>query len=220
MVSPGAFAGTKIKKIVMTNITALYGYTFERSGVHSVEMPFVKSLDISEFEGCEELTEVKFSDNLRSIGECCFLECRELGEITIPDTLTEIGPRAFEGCWNLDTIRIVQPNGNIIGKKGEARLPSRLRRVSYAAFESCSMYTLYIPNSVKSIDDYAFSHCNTLSTVIIDKTNTDALYTSIIPFGYRGTAKIIRVKDGDSFQEEEFCNGMYISYPLKKRKRC
>ena len=56
----------------------------------------------------KELTieEIRFLDDLTSIGHAAFAGCKSLTNITIPDTVTEIGARAFDSCTGLTSITI------------------------------------------------------------------------------------------------------------------
>lgn len=89
----------------------LMGYTvvsigdeaFRRSGVKSVFIPdSVKEIKADAFADSTELTTVKFSSNLESIGDTAFYNCENLSSaIRFPESLKKIGDCAFENCWDM-----------------------------------------------------------------------------------------------------------------------
>lgn len=58
------------------------------------------SLDVSIFQGCTALKEVKLPNTLTTLG-AVFNGCSELESVTIPASVTVIGANAFKGCTKL-----------------------------------------------------------------------------------------------------------------------
>ena len=78
-----------------------------KSSVKTIEMDdSVFIIDNSAFAGLKNLTNVKLSKNLKSIGERSFEGCGNLKEIDIPDSVVEIDCYSFTGCFGLKTIKI------------------------------------------------------------------------------------------------------------------
>lgn len=60
-----------------------------------VELPDVDIINAYAFEGCENLSEVKLSDSLTTLGADAFYNCYALKSLHLPDTLVNIGTCAF-----------------------------------------------------------------------------------------------------------------------------
>ena len=60
-----------------------------------VEIPEADVINAYAFEGCENLTEVKLSDSLTTLGADAFYNCNALKSLHLPDTLVNIGTCAF-----------------------------------------------------------------------------------------------------------------------------
>ena len=105
----------------------------------------VRSISMSAFYGCSNLTEVRdhsavhdissfafgncrklkrfdLQYGVRSIGEGAFYQCSGLEEIVLPETVTEIGPLAFCGCEGLEHVTI----------------PKKTERIGLNAFGQCT----------------------------------------------------------------------------------
>lgn len=90
------------------------------------------------FHDCEELSQIKFFDNIKSIGawtfgncafttivipegvkeigERAFMDCYKLRSITIPNSVVDIGDNAFSGCKSLETVIIPEMFKQSLGK--------------------------------------------------------------------------------------------------------
>jgi len=157
-----------------------------------IEMPStLKTIGHLAFALCEKLENVIFDENsqLESIGDDAFYYCNSLESVTFGENskLTSIGKNAFRDCNSLTSIEIPSSVTSI----GEhAFLWSyRLTGVhisDIAAWCKISFYNFFsnplnyakklylngvlvteltIPDSVTSIGDYAFSYCNSFTSV-------------------------------------------------------
>jgi hypothetical protein len=68
-----------------------------------VFLPSVKIVEADAFDGCEDLTDVKFGDKLETIEDWAFYDCPSLERITIP---LKNGMDIFKGCENLEHVKI------------------------------------------------------------------------------------------------------------------
>ncbi len=114
----------------------------------------------------DSLETVVLSNNLDSIGEKAFYECSNLKNIAFGNsinTLVKIGKEAFGECpsMEVDTLRF----GN------------RLKFIGGYAFQNCDgIKYLEIPYSLDTIENGAFAYCDSLTTVVYNKPNTNDLF--------------------------------------------
>ena len=129
------------------------------------------------FSGCFNLTSIIIGNSVMSIGASAFSGCTNLASITIGDNVMNIGSGAFEdtewyknqpdGLFYVGKVAYkykgtMQTNTSISLKDGTLSIADR-------AFSGCSGLTsVTIPNSVTSIDDYAFSNTGLNSIHIHD----------------------------------------------------
>lgn len=130
------------------------------SNIRSVSMAdTVEEIGDYAFQGCEKIQRIKFSKNLRTIGQQAFDACEMLEEVNIPNKLTQLGSStkggAFARCKNLKKISL-----------------GSVEEIGFGCFMGCeSLEKIYIPISVKKIDDYAFSECTALKEIEFEESD-------------------------------------------------
>lgn len=116
-------------------VTVLGGKAFQYNTlITNVEMPnSVLTIENGDMYGpvgygcfyeCINLTNIKLSENLTSIGSFAFQYCTSLTSITIPDSVTSIGS-AFGNCTSLTSIII----------------PDSVTSIGNSAFDNCASLT-------------------------------------------------------------------------------
>lgn len=106
-----SFSGCSALEIVnMPELTEINERAFYNTGLKSINLGKVTTVDKQAFRRCGELTEVKLPA-LATIGEQAFQDCIKLEEIELP--ATTIGGYLFEGCTELTTLSL--PNAEIFG---------------------------------------------------------------------------------------------------------
>lgn len=153
----------------------------------------VTSIGVAAFNECVSLTSVTIGKSVTSIGSSAFANCSNLQIVTIPDSVTSIGERAFDYCLGLANISVDANNSNYKDIDGNLYTKDLKTLIQYApgktsvnftipdsvisienyAFYSCdSLQIVTIPDSVTSIGDYAFSYCASLTSVTIGNSVT------------------------------------------------
>ena len=173
-----------------TKVIGDYAFSICES-LQSIVIPnSVKSIGNSAFSGCKSLQSIVIPDSVTSIGDWAFNCCKSLQSIVIPNSVKSIGKRAFRGCLKL-TRMIVEPynetydsrsNCNAIIEKKTNKLvagcsatiiPNSVKSIGDWAFNCCkSLQSIIIPNSVTNIGDSAFNECESLQSIVISDSVT------------------------------------------------
>ena len=112
----------------------------------------IPSIPDEQFENYAALEEVILPDSLINIGKEAFSRCERLYSIQLPNALTAIGASAFAHCTDLKALAI----------------PGRIGIIYDGTFYNTGLSTATVPGNVKIIGDSAFSHCNQLTTVVLE----------------------------------------------------
>lgn len=146
------------------------------------------------FNGCSNLKSVSLSNGVASIGGYAFKDCASLTAISIPGSTTSIGEKAFEGCTSLASVTFEDGKSELrlgAGNSNDKDLFKNCplqeiymgRELSYYSEYNGSydtspfaaktkLKTLTIGASVTSISNLNFIYCTSLSTFIINDSET------------------------------------------------
>ena len=127
------------------------------------------------FTGCENITSLSFGDSVEHIPAylCAERWAKNLTSLTIPESVTSIGYNAFSGC---ESITKTNYTGDIAGWCNIEFAYKSSNPISYSHnlyINEQEIKDLVIPDSVKSIWDYAFYGCSSLQEIIIHNSVTD-----------------------------------------------
>lgn len=104
------------------------------------------------------LKAVRLANGISNIGDSSFLNCRSLKTITLPSSVTRLYNRAFQ---NSSLVSITIPT-SAVEIQGTFRDCHTLKSVS-------------LPNGLRSIQDYAFNYCYSLTSVTLPDYYTISL---------------------------------------------
>lgn len=149
----------------------------------------VTSIGAFAFQGCQ-LRSVDLHNGIVAIGNGAFSLCELLSTIAIPKSVKSIGENAFGGCHNVKSI-VVSPlndtydsrnncnaiietrTNRLINGCNNSKIPNTVVSIENYAFLGCmSITSITIPNSVVTIGDHAFSDCTSLVSMEIPNSVT------------------------------------------------
>ncbi len=193
MIPKFLFRGCKLTSVILPNNLISIGYAafMECRDLTSIIIPnSVTSIGNYAFNRCIGLTSITIPNSVTTIGYFTFSECTSLKSITIPNSVTSIGECAFQKSSGLMSIKveignnmydsrnscnaIIETSSNklITGCKNTI-IPNTVKSIGNFAFYSCSGLTsIMIPNSVTTIGDYAFYNCSGLVSITIPNSVT------------------------------------------------
>lgn len=160
-----------------TNITAwssntvtVEGGAFQDCKINSIELPgSIKKIAAGAFSNCRELVNVVLPSSVESLGAASFAGCSKLPELIIPETVSNLGSRSsygfvsyvFGDCSSLKRINI----------------PSAVKTLAAGCFMNCGLDSLYIPESITSIDENSLYMPNLKSLTIAIKDIRNISYS-------------------------------------------
>ena len=124
-----------------------------------------------------DVTSVTFGEdsNVKSIGTLAFANCSYLASMNLPDRLETIGNNAFASCRMLAVDMVIPEGVKTISQNAFAYcavtsivLPESLTTIEKYAFTDCKGLTeIIIPNNVKTVGEYAFAACENVSSIVL-----------------------------------------------------
>lgn len=114
----------------------------------------VTDIEAYAFASCSQLSKLKLSNNLETIGMYAFSGCNSIsGMLEIPKSVKTISTGAFNSCSSL---------------MGKVTIPESVGKIGDSAFHNCSQLTgVEISDGVTTIGAHAFESCNKLSELTI-----------------------------------------------------
>ena len=158
---------SNITNVDMGSVTSIGQYAFQRcTSLSSITIPdSVTSIGGNAFWGCSSLSSITIPDSVTSIGGNAFRGCSSLTSITIPYSVTSISESTFLGCSNLEGITVDGNNTNYSSENGVLFNKNKTSLIKYPDNKSGASYIF--PDSVTSIEEYAFANCSNLKNITI-----------------------------------------------------
>ncbi len=164
------------------------GYKKMPSGITSIKLPStVAEIVPVTFCGFRDLISIQIPDAVTEIGYDTFYNCIRLKKVIFPACLESMTFSAFEKCTSLDTIQISKEStkyqckaGMLLSKDGkelvwvqpkieQLTIPYGVRTIGERATQFSYVKNISIPESVLSIEDWAFTSNSIRSIQISDK---------------------------------------------------
>ena len=116
------------------------------------------------------VTMIRLPNTVTTIGRRAFYKCTEITEFTIPESVTSIGLQIFYGCDKLTTVYYNGQYGNkdnpfLNVKSIETVIFGSTTIPDYVAYNTTTLKTIVIMDSVTTIGMYAFGNCVSLTAI-------------------------------------------------------
>ena len=191
-----SIGGSAFRDSGLTSVTIGAGSIGEEAFSHCVNLTSVTfgssvtSIGDWAFQYCYSLPSITIPDGVTSMGIAVFYDCRELASVTIGKDVTSIGTLPFNSCMSLTSVKVDPENttydsrdncnaiiltasNKLIAGCQTSTIPNGVKEIGTWAFSHCSGLTsITIPSSVKKIGYSVFSECNDLSSIKVDPENT------------------------------------------------
>lgn len=125
-----------------------------------------------------------------SVGRGSFAWFYGLESVVLPDSVTKIDDTAFSNDFALNSV-IIPDSVEYIGEaafQGAAfktfTMPGKLKTIAIGAFDTSRLVSVYIPNTVTSIDELAFALCDDLEVITITNPECDIFDSDETIFNY------------------------------------
>ena len=192
VIGDSAFQGTSgLEELSIPDSVAEIGdAAFFASGLKAVKLPAgLRRIGGQAFQQTH-LATVEIPDGTEEIEHLAFCDCKELTDIFLPDSLASVTGNPFLYCSGLtgfhfsDAHPYLEMKDGVLFSRPDARLicwpealgggayviPDGTKIIGVSAFKGLKEVT--IPDSVETIEDYAFGHCPLISVTIPDSVTS------------------------------------------------
>ena len=149
---------TLIEKSAFELCAKLTGITFEAGGTDALV------IGEKAFSGCAALSSVVFDARVTTLGASAFENCTNLQSVELSADLTEFNATVFAGCEGLKAVSILD-NDKYVSVDGVLFDANQEVLYYYPLSKTQEVYT--VPNTVKTINQYAFYYNTSLKEVIL-----------------------------------------------------
>lgn len=120
----------------------------------------VTSIGNSPFAGCTSLKSFVVPDSIRELGVRCFWKCSGLESVFVSRSVEKIYETTFDGCTNIKRVVVDSCNQKYDSRDNCNAIIETATNNLFLGFS-----TTEIPNTVRSIGDYAFRQCRGLKAI-------------------------------------------------------
>ena len=182
-----------------SNVETIEPYAFYLTGLTSVNLGQVQTIEACAFGDCHDLTSVTIPSSVTYLGEYAFGGCG-LTSVTIPATLLTLENNPFYNCMSLTAINVQGANPSYRSVGGVLFNKDLTELIAYPAGKSSTSYI--VRESVTSLGKGAFG-ASKLQSVTLPSRLTNVSY---LAFSYNEslTSVICLAKTPPAAEEEAF----------------
>ncbi len=204
---------------IPNSVTTISSYAFASCSGLMGELSIpdnVTSIGERAFYKCSGLTSVTLGNSVTEIKSQAFVNCSSLTYVNINNCVAEIGSLIFLGCTNLEKFEVAESNQTY--NTGDGVLFSKdMTTLIIFPLASPLLPSYDIPNSVTTIESYAFYNCTGLTSVTVPSSVTTigegalAYCTRLSEFKVSEDNLYFCEQDGVLFSKDMT---MLVSFPL------
>lgn len=161
-----AFMSSELLHVELSkSLLSIGSGAFENTKVRNIDVD-VEKIPSECFANCDSLKNIRWTDNVKSIGRDAFRGCQSLDKFTIPSSVTDISPSIIWECPNITKLTI---------GKGLNGLPFCIRKYIkyYGGYYSDTHFAYETLADEYNTENRAILILPKLKTVIIEDTNED-----------------------------------------------
>lgn len=242
LLGEGVFSGcSKLKMVTLPQyMTKIPKELFLNcSQLESLSIPeTVTEFGERSFFGCRSLENIPISENIKSLGDQCFLSCKRYKKIIIPSSITHIGKNVFAGIDEPDitchSAKYIISDYTLYSHDYKMLISTwkvcdqyvvrpEVRTIGAYAFENGQYGNIYIPDTVISIEEYAFAYCRELESIRLPNgisTITNSLFEGCIKLRSVIIPDSVMTIEGWAFNGCEGVDEFILPSGLCKLGRC
>ena len=170
--------------VIPEGISTIDAYAFaEYKGLKSVMIGNdVTSVAEGAFQGCTGLKDVTIGSSVTTLDKYAFSNCTGMQNLVIGNSVNSIGSEAFYNCGDLRSIVVVKGN-RIFDSRDNCN--ALITTATNTLFLGCR--NTVIPETVKTISDYAFAQCKGLAYINIPNSVTNITGNGSSYSSFRGS---------------------------------
>ena len=126
-------------------------------------VPSITNIGDEAFAQCTGMNNAKVYNTTLSIGE--FSNCTTLRNVYLNDKIEKITERCFENANANKIYRVISTQTDDSSLNVEEGLPQSLKTIGDYAFYQSNIEKIVLPNSTKEIGEYAFGKCTTIKSI-------------------------------------------------------
>lgn len=167
--------------------------------------------------------DVKVKDGTKLVADFTFSYNENITSATIPASVKILGSYAFSSCNNLSSVTLNE-GLEVIGfgsfentSISEIKVPNSVNTIEGWAFADTKIESFNVSANVKTLDDTAFDGCTSLKSINVDSANpvyysTDGILFEKSKYDFMGDTLVVypSAKEGESYTIPE--NVEYLGY--------
>ena len=163
------------------SVKTIGDYAFAKEeNLETILLPYgLKVIENATFQECSNLKTIQIPNSIEKLGDSAFEKCSSLQSISGGENITSVGTRVFSGCSQLQSVTIFPKISTINtsmfgGCKNLTHIvfPDKLIEIKSGAFSGCAFSDITVPDTVTSLEAYAFSSCTNLKRIQCSKELT------------------------------------------------